>query len=138
MENQSLAVATYGLGVAGVVEKSNKRGNAVTATYLDRKSYGKQHNLTGAALDRAHLAYRMELGLAGNVNIAAKLAGGDWLVDRVKSSHNKTGRVLHTVTFVEAAQLQAPPATAAEALKEVSVEELLAEIAKRKAAEVAK
>lgn len=104
-----------------VATKTNKSG-AVSVGYLSKKAYGEQKGLKGAALRRAHEAYRVEFGMAGNVNVSAMMTKGEIIAQKVTTT--KDG---FKVAFVRAGVLGVQPQPKPEeAAAQLSTEQLLA------------
>jgi hypothetical protein len=98
---------------------------------LGRKEYGLQVGKKGAALKRAHADYLFAMGKRANVNIGAKMTGGEWVAKRVVSSADGKR---HNVTFVTAESIGVATANPAEVAAKLSDAELLAILAARKPA----
>ena len=108
--------------------KTNKAGH-FTVGYLSKKAYGEQFSLKGAALSRAHLQYRIDIGMAGNVNISAMLTKGEILAQKVTTT--KEG---FKVAFTRAGVLGAAPQQKPEEVAgQLTTEQLMAIIEARKA-----
>lgn len=111
--------------------KTNKSGN-VTTGYVSKKAYGEAHNVKGAALARAHLQYRIDLGIVANGNLTAKIARGELLVQ--KHVETKDGC---KVTLVRAGVLGASPAVKPEEVAAtLTVEQLMALVASKQSAAI--
>lgn len=109
--------------------KTNKAGYSTTG-YLAKKAYGERFDLKGAALGRAHLQYRIDLGMAGNVNVSTMLTRGEILLQKVTTT--KDG---FKASFVKAAALGAAPQQKPEEVAgQLTTEQLLAIIEARKPA----
>jgi hypothetical protein len=52
-------------------------------TFQSQKDYGIANNLKGQALKRAHHAYKLSFGLAGNQKLSSEMAGGKIIVRSV-------------------------------------------------------
>ena len=63
-----------------------EKGGAVT--FCTQKEMGSITGLKGAALKRAHSDYRFKLGVRGNQNIAAQLAGGQIVLQKWKATES--------------------------------------------------
>lgn len=110
------------------VTKTSK-GGAVTVGYVSKKEYGQTRGVKGAALARAHLQYRIDIGMAGNVNISTMLTRGEILAQKVTTT--KEG---FKVSFTRAGVLGAAPQQKPEEIAgQLSDEALLAIMAARKA-----
>lgn len=106
------------------------KGGATTVAYMNKKAYGEEKHLKGAALSRAHLQYRIDFGMVGNKSISAMLTGGEIVAQKVTTT--KDG---FKVAFTHAHVLGAAPAAdPKQVAATVSTEELLAIIAARKPA----
>jgi len=109
------------------VSKTNKAGN-VSIGYVSKKAYGEAKGLKGAALTRAHTQYRIELGMAGNVNISALLTKGEILAQKVTATRDG-----FKVAFARAEVLGAAPTPKPEEVAaQLSDAALLAIISSRK------
>jgi len=127
------AQTTLWNGKSDVAVSTNNAGT-VTTTFLSKKEYGLKFNVKGAALNRAHLNYRIEFGLALNGGIAGALAKGEIVGQKVK--YTKGGA--WDVRFVPAVQLGvAPERDPMEVAKSLTEEQLLALLASKKTAPAA-
>lgn len=108
--------------------RTSKSG-AVSVGYMDRKSYGRALGVKGAALDKAHLQYRIDLGMAGNVNVSALLTSGQILAQKVTNMRSGIMRV----DFMRADKLGVTTQKPEEIAAKLSDEQLLAILAARKA-----
>ncbi len=104
---------------------TSKKGN--TVGYVSKKAYGVANNLKGAALSRAHLEYRIQLGMAGNVNISTMLTTGQILAQKVTTTNDG-----FKVAFVHAAKLGVVAADPKAEASKLSDAELLAIVEARK------
>lgn len=128
MSNVVLFKRAEGAEQLAMTTKTSKAGYATTA-YLSKKAYGIEKQLKGAALGRAHLQYRIDIGMAGNVNISTMLTRGEILAQKVVTT--KEG---FKVSFTRAGVLVAAPQPKPEEVAAtLSDETLLALIAARAA-----
>lgn len=103
------------------------------AGYTSKKDYGTLKGLKGAALTRAHLQYRIDFGMAGNVNISAMLTKGEIVAQRVVTTRDGL-----KVTFNRADTFGiAPTVKPEEAAAQLTDAQLLAIMASRKPAQAA-
>lgn len=132
MNTQSLTVFN-GNGDQSIV-KTTASGATVTK-YFDKKTYGLKHSLKGAALNRAHYAYRMDRGLVANTNTAAAIAGGKIIIETSRLRADGKGGSLGFM-FVDA--IKAPGAGRAVAVnpeaeaRTLTIEQLEAILAAKK------
>lgn len=119
--------ASAGFPEMSIAERTSKSGRTVGA--MGRKDYGLAHNVKGAALKREHADYLFALGKRGNVNVGAKMTGGEWLVKAVKSNNEGTK---HVVTFVTAGSIGADTRKPAEIAATLTDAELMAIVEGRK------
>lgn len=93
------------------VKTSTSKSGSVKTTYLDRKTYGIQNKLTGAALNRKHLEYRREMGIEMNASLASAMTRGEL----VAQSAQKLTSGLIKVTFAPANKVGGSPVPSREA-----------------------
>jgi hypothetical protein len=107
----------------------NTRSNGTSVvTYQDRKAYGKTHNLKGAALDRAHYAYRTTEWLPQARAAASAIVSAETqFISRIAT--NKRGGV--SITTIDKAKMSAPKAAKSAAVEaaQAKVAELEAKLA---------
>lgn len=118
MSAQSLVLFTGGNGLDTKVK--TLASGAQSATYLSKKEYGAKHDLKGAKLNKAHEAYRVQRGMAGNVSLSAMLTAGQIVAEKVTTKKDGTG---FSVGFTYAKELVDDPKIAA---AECTTEELTA------------
>ena len=123
------AIALFQSDKLSLSSRTNKAGYTTTG-YVSKKEYGIVNKLKGAALSRAHLQYRIDIGMVGNVNISALLTAGQILAQKTTATADG-----FKVTFVNASALGAVPAEKPEVVAaKLSDEALLAIINGRKVA----
>lgn len=75
---------------ANLHRRTELKSGAVVLNYMSMKDYGIKLGLKGQALKRAHARYRNDRGVQANSNLAALIAKGQVLLEKVTVSKDKS------------------------------------------------
>ena len=75
---------------ANLHKRTELKSGAVTLSYMSMKEFGILKGLKGQALKRAHARYRNDRGVQANSNLAALIAKGQVLLEKVTVSKDKS------------------------------------------------
>lgn len=133
METSNVVIFNRAQGAQLPATTTTNKAGAVTVGYMNKKAYGAAKGIKGAALSRSHLQYRIDIGMAGNVNISAMLTKGEILLQKVTTTKEGFRAAFTRAEVLGAAPQQKPEEVAGQ----LSVEQLLAIIEGKKLAPAA-